>query len=57
MSKEEFIINNIDKLRNYHAKKFQYVCDDDLPDAFDSWVGEQTVEELKGYVLLNGIIN
>ena len=47
----EYIIDNLtseqeDKLKELHAKEY-HGTDDDMPDAFDNWVVDVSLEDLK----------
>lgn len=38
-----------DYLKDVHYKEYPMVLDDDLPDHFDNWMGEQEVEDIIKY--------
>lgn len=44
-------------LQEIHIKTFPQILDDDLPDAFDNWIGELTAEDWIEYGDFYGRLN
>ena len=46
--RDKFAINNNDILADYHCREIApEILDDDLPDAFNEWIGTQSLEDLE----------